>query len=206
MRLGQNLNRNLASRLTYLLRLWSRKASLSATIAGFLVVIVLVGCIPPAPLPISGGLLPGDNTTSEICITIAQLDAMKAEAYQAGQLAGCKADIVLMNPTYAQLQKFLKDNRALTMCEGNCIDRTIDLSECAIHNGWEMYVVLLNFKETGTGHVIGAFQTRDKGMVFIEPQTLWEVRVEKGYDYSLNFTQHNWSFPKSTIKQIGIIR
>jgi hypothetical protein len=138
---------------------------------------------------------------------------MKAEAFDAGRLVGCKADVVLMNPTYAQLQQFLADHQALTKCEGNCVIHTQDLANCAYANGWEMYVVLLNFEGTGTGHVLGAFQTKDKGMVFIESQTLWGVTVKLGYDYALNYTSRNWSFgakdgiqPAYTIKQIGIIR
>ncbi len=169
--------------------------------------VVCAGCFPAPPQALTAKSISlGDNTTAEICTTVVQLEAMKVQAYESGRLAGCKADIVLNNPTYAQLQQFLKDNQTLTMCEGNCVERTKNLAECAFNYGWEMYVVLLNAEEEYTGHVIGAFQTKDKGMVFIESQTLWEMKVELGYDYSLNWKAHNWSFPKFTIKQIGIIR
>ncbi len=182
-----------------------------AILLSFLLV-VLAGCAPATrlnPKDIDFELKPG-----AICTTIEALQAEKDKAFTAGQLAGCKADVVLMNPTYAQLQKFLIDNKNLTMCEGhNCVDFTFNLAECAYDNGWEMFVVLLNFKETGSGHVLGAFQTTDKGMVFIESQTLWVVKVELGYDYALNYTSRNWSFgakdgvqPAYTIKQIGIFR
>ena len=187
---GLNWNRNLASKL----------------IAGMAIILVMAGSFGCLPAPVDESIDLTLNPGAELCLTIEQLDAVKSEAYQAGQKAGCKADIVLSNLTYAQLQKFLKDNQTLTMCEGNCVDRTIDLSECAIHNGWEMYVVLLNFEEGPTGHVLGAFQTKDKGIIFVESQTLWMVKVEIGYDYALNFTERNWSFPQSTIKQIGILR
>jgi len=173
---------------------------------GLLVVLVgSFGCLPATIPDVDLKLEPGT-----ICMTVDGLQAEKdksfAEGKKAGQLAGCKADVVLMNPTYAQLRKFLAANQTLTMCEGNCVDRTKNLSEAAVRNGWEMYVVLMNAEETGTGHVIGAFQTKDKGMIFVESQTLWEVKVDIGYDYSINFTKNNWSFPQFTIKQIGLFQ
>ena len=164
-------------------------------------IVVLAGCSPAAPPTIDLS-----QPAAEFCMTAAGLQAELDKAFQTGQLAGCKADIILNNPTYAELQQFLKDNQALIKCEGNCVDHTRDLSEAAYNAGWSMYVVLLNAEETGTGHVIGAFATKDKGIVFIEPQTLWEVKVAIGQDYALNFKEHNWQFPQFTIKQIGIIR
>jgi hypothetical protein len=183
---GWNLNRNWASKVLLL----------------FLLGLLALGCVP-APAPDLGIDL--SKSGAEICTTIAALEAEKALAFAAGQLAGCKADVVLSYPTYSQLQQFLLSNQALRMCEGNCIDHVQDLAEAANRAGWEMDIVLLNFKEGPTGHVLGAFQT-DKGIIFIESQTLWEVKVEIGYDYALNFTSRNWSFPQSTIKQIGILR
>lgn len=189
----QNLNRNLVSKL----------------IAGIAVILVMAGgfgCLsaPATPLEVTDIDLKLDNGT-EICTTVEYLDAMKAEAYKAGQLSGCQADIVLSNPTYTQLQQFLADNQALRMCEGDCIDHTIDLNEAAIKDGYAMLVVLLNGHEAGTGHVIGAFQT-DKGLIFIESQTLWEVEVKVGKDYADNFHKHGWDFPTLVIKKIGILR
>ena len=169
----------------------------------FLLGLLALGCVP-APAPDLGIDL--SKPGAELCMTVDGLQAEKDKAFAAGQLAGCKADVVLMNPTYSQLQKFLTDNQALKMCEGNCIDHVRDLAEAANRAGWEMDIVLLNFKEGPTGHVLGAFQTKDKGIVFIESQTLWEVKVAIGYDYALNFTQHNWDFPPSKIRQVGIIR
>ena len=169
----------------------------------FLLGLLALGC---APAPASDLGIDLSKPDAELCMTIDGLQAEKDKAFTAGQLAGCKADLVLMNPTYAQLQQFLMDNQSLAMCEGNCVDHTIDLSECAFNNGWEMWIVLLNFEETGNGHVLGAFQTKDAGIKFIEAQTLWEVKVAIGYDYSLNFKEHNWDFPKSKIKQIGLLR
>ncbi len=178
-----------------------------------LALVVLAGCSSAKPPLNTDDIGVSLDTNSEMCMTVDGYKADMAKSFAAGQLAGCKADIVLNNPTYAQLQQFLKDNQTLTKCEGNCVQRTEDLSNCAVANGWEMYVVLLNFKETGTGHVLGAFQTKDKGMVFVEAQTLWIVKVELGYDYAQNFLSHNWSFGVKdgvqgtfTIKQIGIFR
>lgn len=172
--------------------------------------VLALGCVP-APAPDLGIDL--SKPDAELCMTVDGLQAEKDKAFAAGQLAGCKADVVLNNPTYSQLQQFLTDHQTLTMCEGNCIDHVRDLAEAANRAGWEMDIVLLNFEETGTGHVLGAFQTKDKGIVFIESQTLWVVTVAIGYDYVLNYTSRNWSFsakdgfqPAYTIKQIGIIR
>ena len=169
----------------------------------FLLGLLVLGC-GPAPAPDLGIDL--SKPGAELCMTVAQLESAKEQSYKAGQLAGCKADVVLSYPTYSQLQQFLADHQALTMCEGNCIDHVRDLAEAANRAGWEMDIVLLNFKEGPTGHVLGAFQTKDKGIVFVESQTLWLVQVSIGTDYSENFTKHGWSFPHSTVKQIGIIR
>lgn len=165
------------------------------------IALVLVGSLVCLPTHLDTDDVGIDLSKAEgtVCISVEEYQQLKGGAT-------CRFDVELCYPTYAQLQQFLKDNNALTLCEGNCVDHAVDLSECAFKNGWAMYIVLLNAEEIKTGHVIGAFHTKDKGLIFIEPQTLWEVKVEIGYDYSQNFKSHNWDFPTFTIKQIGILK
>ncbi len=160
--------------------------------------VVLVGC--SAPTRTVPSIPPG-----EFCMTAEGLQRELDKSYKAGQL-DCNANVVLRNPTCEELCKFLKDNEALTRCDGNCIDHTINLSEAAYKAGYQMYVVIMNAKELGQGHVIGAFNTKDAGMVFIESQTLWEVKVESGFNYAENYRIRGRSFPEFTIIQIGIFK
>lgn len=162
--------------------------------------LALVGCLP-APAPV----LDISKTDTEFCMTQEGLEKIQQEYFNKGIAAGCPFDVKLNNPTYAQLQQFLKDNKALTECQGNCVERAIDLNDAADEAGWNSYVVLLN-DMSGKGHVITAFNTKDKGLIYIEPQTLWEVKVEKNFDYSENYRSHGWNFPPFVIEQIGVLR
>jgi len=143
-----------------------------------------------------------------------QLEQAKAEAYDRGYLEGCEDGVkqyhlCLRKPTYDEVMTFISQDYT-EKTGGNCLDCATKLNDNAIAKGIWCYVVLFNYF-TGTScgsHAIVAFDTVDKGMVYIEPQTDQIVRLELGKDYSEYLCAGNKICPieKMFVRQIGIIR
>jgi hypothetical protein len=143
-----------------------------------------------------------------------QLEQAKGEAYDRGYTDGCRdgatqCQLCLRKPTYDEVITFIRQDYTEQM-GGNCLDSAARLNDNAIAQGIWCYVVLFNYF-TGTSygfHAIVAFDTVDKGMVYIEPQTDQVVQLELGEDYSQFLCAGNKICPiqKMFVRQIGIIR
>jgi hypothetical protein len=129
----------------------------------------------------------------------------KDEGYQAGYEAGYQAGYKpgleqgadkgysLRNPTYQEMKAFLAQDTTDTKAyvkEGYvCSDFAAAVNNNAEANGIRCAIVDIFYPE-GYGHTIVAFETTDKGLIFIEPQFDKEVTLIVGRSYSQinNFT------------------
>jgi hypothetical protein len=129
----------------------------------------------------------------------------KDEGYQAGYQSGYEAgykpspeqetsnEYALHNPTYQEMKTFLaQDTTNLeTYIEDEyvCVDFAAALNNNAEAEGIRCATVDI-FHPGGYGHTIVAFETTDKGLIFIEPQFDREVELVIGTSYakSNNFT------------------
>lgn len=119
-------------------------------------------------------------------------DAGRAEGYDTGYTGGYDAGYekvfrrgeVFRNPTYQEMKDFLRrdttDRRYYTG-RYDCENFASDVCNNAEAEGIRAAVVRLEYKKTA--HKIVAFETTDKGLIFIEPQEDKEVRIEVGIKY-----------------------
>jgi len=111
------------------------------------------------------------------------------------------------DPTYRELMEFLEedttDEKEYIKGKYTCEHFAADLNNNAERRGIRCAFVILHFK-SGYAHVIVAFKTIDKGMVFIEPQTDDVVKVGIGVRY---FRDNNFEFPgyDDTIVEIVVV-
>ena len=89
----------------------------------------------------------------------------------------------IKDPTYNEMMLFLKtddtDKAEYIKDEYVCTGFATDLCNNAEEKGIRCAYVSIKFPE-GTGHTIVAFNTIDKGLIYIEPQHDDLVRVEIG--------------------------
>jgi hypothetical protein len=129
----------------------------------------------------------------------------KEEGYQAGYKSGSEAGYkpapeqetstgyALHNPTYQEMKTFLAqdttDSKTYTEDEYVCVDFAAAVNNNAEAKGIRCATVDI-FHPEGYGHTIVAFETTDKGLIFIEPQFDREVELIVGKSYSQinNFT------------------
>lgn len=111
------------------------------------------------------------------------------KAYQQGYTAGLKgasSDHNLHDPTYQEMKEFLandeSDLKPYNSKEHICTDYTADVNNNAKKLGINCFSVYIIYPQTG--HSIVAFDTTDKGMLFIEPQYDKEVTLDIGRSYS----------------------
>ena len=106
------------------------------------------------------------------------------EGYQSGLEIGYKeglpTDVVLRNPTYKELMDFLArdktDLKPRIKGEYVCEDFSAEVNNNAELEGIRAAFVVMEYPQP-PGHAIVAFETVDKGLIFIEPQT--DERVEQ---------------------------
>jgi len=137
------------------------------------------------------------------------------EAYDSGYSAGHKeaveqCDLCLRKPTYKEVMDFIKEDGTDQMMLANCLTRAERLNNEAMRRGIWCYVVLFNYY-TGTCygfHAIVAFDTVDRGLIYVEPQTDCEVKCDIGVEYSEQLCQGGKVCPltKMFIRQIGVIK
>lgn len=157
---------------------------------------LVVGCTPAPAINLS------EPVGGQICTTVKYLEDMKVEAYQAGIKAGSKADVSLYYPTYAELVEWLKTEPTQRCVTENCAQRLSDFSNCARAQRYDMWVVLM-IATDGDGHVIAAFPTKDKGVMFVDPTSNTIVLEPKeGQDYSTNFPEAS----RKIIKEVNIAK
>jgi len=129
----------------------------------------------------------------------------KDEGYQAGYKSGYQAGYkpsqeqktsdgyTLQNPTYQEVRTFIAQDptNANTYSEDKyvCVDFAAAVNNNAEAKGIRCAVVDI-FYPDGYGHTIVAFDTTDRGLIYIEPQFDQEVKLEVGSSYSQinNFT------------------
>ncbi len=129
----------------------------------------------------------------------------KEEGYQAGYRAGYEAGYkpepepkrptgyTLKNPSYQEMKEFLAQDLTNTkkyiQDEYVCVDFAAEVNNNAEALGFRCAIVDIFYPE-GYGHTIVAFETTDRGLVFIEPQFDLEVKLVIGKSYSRinNFT------------------
>jgi flagellar basal body-associated protein FliL len=129
----------------------------------------------------------------------------KEDGYQAGYKSGLEAGYkpaseqetstgyALRNPTYQEMKTFLAQDttNSMTYAEDEyvCVDFSAAVNNNAEAEGIRCAIVDM-FHPEGYGHTIVAFETADKGLIFIEPQFDREVELIVGKSYSQinNFT------------------
>jgi len=129
----------------------------------------------------------------------------KNEGYQAGYQSGLAAGdktstqqatsdgYTLQNPTYQEMKTFLAedDTNDNSYAEDKyvCVDFSAAVNNNAEAQGIRCAIVDI-FYPDGYGHTIVAFDTTDRGLIYIEPQFDEEVKLVIGRSYSQlnNFT------------------
>jgi hypothetical protein len=129
----------------------------------------------------------------------------KDEGYQAGYQSGLQAGYkpsqqqqtsngyTLQNPTYQEMKTFLAqdptNNNTYSEDKYVCVDFAAAVNNNAESKGIRCAVVDI-FYPDGYGHTIVAFDTTDRGLIYIEPQFDQEVKLIVGRSYSQlnNFT------------------
>lgn len=93
---------------------------------------------------------------------------------------------VLRDPTYMEMQDFLARDRTSEeeyIDSGyTCLDFAANVKANAAKEGIRCAYVGLEYRG-GSGHAIVAFDTTDRGLLFVEPQFDWEVDLEEGRRY-----------------------
>lgn len=122
-------------------------------------------------------------------------DAGFDDGYKSGYEAGLKpspeqeisSDYIPQNPTYQEMKVFLaQDTTNLNEYEPDeyvCTDFAAAVNNNADSQGIRCAIVDISYPE-GYGHTIVAFETIDKGLIFIEPQFDQEVKLVVGQSYS----------------------
>jgi hypothetical protein len=102
-----------------------------------------------------------------------------------GSKEGVATRVELANPTYKEMKEFLAgdetDSNPYVVGEYVSFDFAVELNNNAEANGIRVAYVAIFAKEWGHGMV--AFETIDKGLIFIEPQSDKEVRLVIGEPY-----------------------
>jgi hypothetical protein len=138
------------------------------------------------------------------------------QAYDRGYNDGMSSikqsyDLMLKRPTYSQVLDFLSSDNTSQMQSGNCLDFSTRFRDNALARGLWSYVVILNW-QSGTGlhgwHALNAFDTTDKGLVYIEPSGDKIVTLKLGDDYSKVFCSIGKFCPLEPmlVIQIGLVR
>lgn len=119
----------------------------------------------------------------------------KNEGYDAGYEAGLKhspeqktsSGYVLQNPTYQEMKAFVdQDTTNSNKYEPDeyvCTDFAAAINNNADSKGIRCAIVDIFYPE-GYGHTIVAFETTDRGLIFVEPQFDQEVKLVVGQSYS----------------------
>ncbi len=76
--------------------------------------------------------------------------------------------------TWMELVQFITDDHTnwneYDVVDYNCLNYAVDLVENAHQQDLKAWIVLVNFVDEEEGHAFVAFETSDRGIVYIEPQ------------------------------------
>ena len=93
---------------------------------------------------------------------------------ETGYKEGLAARVDLRKPTYRELMDFLRrdktDLKPYIEFEYMCVDFSAEVNNNAELEGIRAALVIIDYPQP-PGHAIVAFETVDKGLIFIEPQT-----------------------------------
>jgi len=108
------------------------------------------------------------------------------EAAYSTQPAGTNNSYITRNPTYQEMKDFLKndtaDSKSYIEDVHTCTDFAAEVNNNAETKGIRCAVVYIMYPEAG--HSIVAFDTTDKGLIFVEPQFDKEVIITINKSYS----------------------
>jgi len=96
--------------------------------------------------------------------------------------------VALSEPTYEQVNKSLLEMKGVKI-EGNCVDKVKYVQDHFYNDGLQCYVVVTNYKG-GFGHATVAFNT-DKGWVYVEPETMSEIKIAQDKPYYIPMRAYN---------------
>ena len=115
--------------------------------------------------------------------------------------------VELINPTYKDLQQFLAndktDDNLYIPGEYVSLEFAVDLNNNAELSGIRAAFVTVIFPQKS--HGIVAFETVDKGLIFIEPQSDVEVNVDVGKSYWRSVNGFRPAYYDDTVKEIQIL-
>jgi len=147
----------------------------------------------------------------------AQYAAGKDEGYQSGMAAGTadgqKASVDLHDPSYKELMTFIAadktDAKKYNAQTYNCFDYSADVNNNAETAGIRCAFVTIDYPQS-PGHAIVAFETTDKGLIYIEPQSDSPVNLTVGkryYQCVVPRAGYYYTAPSynDTIKEIEVI-
>ncbi len=114
-----------------------------------------------------------------------------SEGYEDGYEIGCQegagSGYTLRNPMYSELMRFLAEDRTdsneYVPGEYTCIEFAADVNNNAEAAGFRAAFVIIDYPGE-RGHAVVAFETVDRGLIFIEPQFDEEVQLSLGISYS----------------------
>lgn len=108
---------------------------------------------------------------------------------ETGSKAGVATRVELYNPTHKEMREFLArdktDSNPFVTGEYVCSDFAAQLNNNAEANG--IRVAYVRIRSKNWGHVVVAFETVDRGLIFIEPQSDREVKLVIGEPYPWYF-------------------
>lgn len=95
--------------------------------------------------------------------------------------------LLLRDLSYEEMSQFLEsddtDKNEWVWPNYVCMHFARDVNEAAAAAGIRCAYVYIDYYEMEVSHFVVAFETTDKGLIFIEPQTDEEMRVEPGEEY-----------------------
>ena len=131
------------------------------------------------------------KTLAELNATKAELERVKIQLNQTlAELNEAKARIEVLkrdyyllrkNITFKDVRRFLWRDDTDVHGKGLCYHRAIRMWHNAVEDGLFASPVVLTFP--GAGHMIIAFNTTDKGIVYVDPELDVFVNVTLGRDY-----------------------
>jgi len=111
-----------------------------------------------------------------------------ARGGSSGEITATRVE--LRNPTYNELKEFLaQDNtesKSFIKGEYVCFDFAAELNNNAEASGIRAAYVRIHAEQWG--HAVVAFETVDRGLIFIEPQSDKEVELVRGQSYPWQVT------------------
>lgn len=140
------------------------------------------------------------------------------QAYDQGFNDALKSyDLMLKRPTHSQVLDFLATDNTSQLQSGdplqpaNCLALSTRFRDNALARGFWCYVVIFNWRSGSDyygWHALNAFDTKDRGMIYIEPSGEKIVTLQLGDDYSKVFCSIGKFCPLNSmiVTQIGLVR